>query len=189
MRTDRFPSTLRVLLVVGALLAARNSAADEPVPFEARAGIAVARVAAQSWAPDAVLVWVENDEEMDSTGVSARWGYLYYSPATERARVYSVREGKILLAENLDLKFDAPQLADDWIDSGRALVAAETGAGAEFRNGSQGHLRTMILTRGPMHVTEPDRTTWTVVYAAEHAPSLFVVIDAQSGKVLRTWRG
>jgi len=47
----------------------------------------------------------------------------------------------------------------------------------------------MLLMRGAFDDTSPDRTSWTLVYTAPHAPSLFVVVDAAEGKVRRTWRG
>jgi hypothetical protein len=47
----------------------------------------------------------------------------------------------------------------------------------------------MILIRGAFHERQPDHSTWTFVYDAEDAPSLFIVVDAKSGDVVRTWRG
>ena len=87
------------------------------------------------------------------------------------------------------MKFDAPPVSDDWIDSGRALGAAEAAQGDAKQNGKRGALRAMVLSRGTMDAAEPDRTTWTLVYSSPGAPSVFVVVDATSAKVLRTWRG
>ena len=178
---------IRILAVLALLGVAHFAHADEPVPFEAKAGVATARAAALSWSPDAALVWVENDETPAAGGVAGRWSYLYYSAATDQARAYSVRDGKILVAENLDMKFDAPPVSDDWIDSGRALDAAEAAQGDAFKQG--GRLRAMVLARGTMDASDPERTTWTLVYSAAGAPPLFVVVDAASAKVLRKWRG
>ena len=50
-------------------------------------------------------------------------------------------------------------------------------------------LGTMLLMRGAFSGDDPDVTTWTFVYRATGAPSLFVVVDATDGKVQRTWRG
>jgi len=180
---------MRSLAVLVLLGVARVAAADDAVLFEARAGVATAGAAALSWSPDAALVWVENDESPGPLGVAGRWSYLYYSEATDQARVYSVRDGRILAAENLDMKFDAPPVADDWIDSGRALSAAEAAQGDAAKKAPRGALRAMVLARGTMDATEPDRTTWTLVYSTPGAPSTFVVVDAASAKVLRTWRG
>jgi hypothetical protein len=47
----------------------------------------------------------------------------------------------------------------------------------------------MLLMRGAFSEKDPDVTTWTFVYSAPGAPSLFVVVDATDGKVQRTWRG
>jgi hypothetical protein len=179
-------STIELLLLT---LCATPLPAAEPAPFEAGAGLQIAREAALAWSSDALLVYVENDEELDPSGAAARWGYLFYSPALGQARVYSIRDAKILVAENLDMKLEAPPLAPRWIDSGAALEAAEQGAGRAFRQEHDGKPSTMLLMRGAFHDGDPDQTTWTVVYTSPRAPSLFVVVDAAEGKVRRTWRG
>jgi len=176
-------------LVFAGLLAASPGAAADAPPFAARTGLELASTAAQSWAPDARLVYVENDEAVDAGGTSTRWGYLFYSPSEDRARVWSVRGGRIAAAENLDMRFDAPPVAAGWLDSGRALAAAEQGGGAAFRQSAHAQLQTMLLMRGAFSEGDPDVTTWTVVYSTPGAPSLFVVVDATNGKVQRTWRG
>jgi hypothetical protein len=175
------------LLLVAAL--AMPAIAGDPPPFNARGGLDLAREAALGWSADAFLIYIENDEALDAKGAATRWGYLFYSPALGKARVYSVRDGKILLAEFLDVKLEAPAVAKDWIDSGAALEAAEQAAGRAFRREHDGRLSTMLLMRGAFEDERPDQTTWTLVYTAPHAPSLFVVVDASEGKVRRTWRG
>lgn len=186
------PRVSRLGLATGLLLlalCAGGVAAADRVPFEARAGLDIARAAAQAWAEDAFLVYVENDEELDGQGAAPRWGYLFFSHRLEKARAYSVRDGKILVAENLEMKLEAPPVASDWIDSGAALEAAEQGAGRAFRSEHGGRLGTMLLMRGAFHDGDPDQTTWMLVYTSPNAPSLFVVVDASQGKVRRTWRG
>ena len=178
-----------VCLGLAALLVAATSQAADAAPAPARQGLELATAAAQAWSPDAVLVYLENDEALDATGASARWGYLFYSAVQGRARVWSVRNGRIAVADNLDMRFDAPPVSSDWLDSGAALAAAEKGGGAAFRKESRGRLATMLLMRGAFSEADPDVTTWTIVYRAPGAPSLFVVVDAGSGKVQRTWRG
>jgi len=182
------PATARLLTLALLLLAAPAGAASH-VPFAARAGVEAAAAAAHSWSPDAFLVYVENDEDVAAGGVAPRWGYLYYSPWLEKCRIYSVRDGRIVVAEDLAMKFDAPPLAGDWMDSGAALEAAEREVGREFREKHGGALGTMLLMRGAFNEGDPDETTWTLIYTAPHAPSLFVVVDASDGKVRRTWRG
>ncbi len=181
----------RVALIAGLcvmLLAGRGTAGDHAA-FEARAGLDPAGAAAQIWSPDAFLVYVENDEALDGRGAAPRWGYLYYSPDLNQSRGYSVRDGRILVAENLEMKFEAPPLSADWIDSGAALKAAEDNAGRAFCRDHEGRLSTMLLMRGAFQDSDPDQTTWTIIYTSPHAPSLFVVVDAVEGKVRRTWRG
>lgn len=171
------------------LCAATVAPAGEAPPFAAREGLELASAAAQAWSGDAVLVYIENDDVVDGSGHSTRWGYLFHSQSLDRARVWSVRGGKLVVADNLDLRFDAPPLAAGWLDSGAALAAAENGGGAEFRKERSGRLVSMLLMRGAMSDGDPDTTTWTFVYSASGAPSLFVLVDATSGKVQRTWRG
>jgi hypothetical protein len=185
----------RRTLVLGLATLTLSAAAPAPaparerVPVGAKSGIDIAQAAAHSWAPDAVLVYLENDEDVDGAGAADRWGYLYYSPGRELSRIYSVRDGKILEAENLQMQFDAPPLTNGWLDSGAAVAAAEAGPGGEFRREQSGRLATMLLMRGAFHGGDPNETTWTLIYTSPRAPSLFVVVDALEGKVRRTWRG
>jgi hypothetical protein len=174
-------------LLLGALVPAAR--AKDHDAFEARGGLVVARACAAAWAEDAYLVYLENDEPLDPRGAATRWGYLFFSPSLGKARGYSVRDGKILVAENLEMKFEAPPVSMEWIDSGAALQAAEQQAGRAFCHQHGGHLKTMLLMRGALHSDDPDETTWMVVYASPRAPSLFVVVDGADGKVRRTWRG
>src|SRR5580765_1606171 len=178
-----------IVALVAALALARPVAGHEAERFEARTGIDLAYAGAQSWAQDAVLVYVENDEPLDAQGAAERWGYLFYSPTSKKARAYSIRAGKILVAENLEIKIEPPPVTDGWIDSGAALAVAEKDAGRAFRHAHGGWLSTMLLMRIAFQDSDPDETTWTFVYEATDGPSLFVVVDASQGKVRRTWRG
>jgi hypothetical protein len=189
MRTFPKPFAIAALALLLSVGGGWRASADEPAPFGARAGLDLAREAADAWARDAVLVYIENDEDLDAQGAAARWSYLFYSSTLDQLRFYSVRAGKILVAENLHLKFEAPPLATQWIDSGAALAASQQGEGGEFCRKEGGHLSTMLLMRGAFQDKDPDQTTWTLVYTAPNAPSLFVVVDATQGKVRRTWRG
>jgi hypothetical protein len=171
------------------ILAAPTARGADPVPFAARAGLDVAHAAAAAWAPDAALIYVENDEAVGADGAAARWGYLFYSASLDRARAYSVREGRIVVAENLDMRFEAPPVASGWIDSGAARQEADRVASATFRKSGEARLSTMLLVRGAFQDKDPDATTWTLIYTSTTAPSLFVVVDAAGGKVRRTWRG
>lgn len=178
--------TLGSLLVLGA----SSALAGDPVLYDARQGTELANSAASAWAPDAVLVYVENDEPLSADGRAERWGYLYYSASLDAARGYSLEEDKIVVAENLGLTFEAPPLSPGWITSARALTAAEEKVGRKLREKSPDvSLETMLLMRGAFLTGKPDMTTWLVVYAAPGAPSTFVVVDAETGDVRRTWRG
>lgn len=178
-----------ILLPALALAAATAATAGEHTPFSARSGLEVARDAALSWAPDARLVYLENDEDVALSGNAVRWSYLFYSAGKGKARGYSVRDGKILEAADLGFDFDAPPLPERWVDSAEALAAAEKKAGRKYRDEKGGRLASMLLIRGAFYDKKPDATTWTLVYQAPDHPTLFVVVDAAEGKVVRTWRG
>lgn len=181
--------TVLPVLAFVALCVTGASGAAPANPAPARAGLEVASAAAQAWSGDATLVYVENDEALEA-GASPRWSYLFHSAANDRARVWSVSGGRIVAAENLDMRFDAPPVAAGWLDSGAALDAAERGGGAEFRNANHGaRVETMLLMRGAFSEGDPDATTWTLVYRASGEPALFVVVSAADGRVQRTWRG
>ena len=189
----RHASALRggtaALALIFALACARPVAASDDAPVGARAGLEIATAAAQSWASDAVLIYLENDEALNPGGAATRWGYLFYSASGQKARGYSVRDGHVVTASNLDMKFEAPPVAEGWIDSDAAIAAAANEAGKVFKQDAGGQLSAMLLMRGAFDEEHPDRTTWTLVYTAPNQPSLFVVVDASAGKVRRTWRG
>jgi hypothetical protein len=175
--------------LLGALALPGPALARDEVPYAASAGVELAVSAALSWAKDATLIYLENDEPVDAHGGAVRWGYLFYSATLDKSRGYSIREGRIIVAEDLPMKFEAPPLTPGWIDSGMALEAAERGPGGKFRRDHGGEVRTMLLMRGAFQDKDPDPTTWTLIYTAANVPSLFVVVDAADGKVRRTWRG
>lgn len=171
------------------LLVAAPARGGDHAPCSARSGLEIARDAALSWAPDARLVYLENDEPVGADGTAVRWGYLFQSQSRGKARGYSVRDGRILEAADLGFDFDAPPLPDSWLDSAAALAAAEAKAGAKFRLEHGGRLSAMLLVRGAFYEREPDASTWALVYTSDSEPALFVVVDAADGKVVRTWRG
>jgi hypothetical protein len=189
MATFGRKAALAALVAALGAAGAATAFAGDAQPFTAREGEELARSAAFAWADDAHLVWVENDEDVTDAGVAPRWGYLFYSPARDAARSYSVMGGEIRVARDLPFAFPAPPLEGEWIDSSRALAAAEDEGGARFRRENAGRVRSMLLVRGILHGDAPDAATWAVVYESESVPGLWVVVDASSGKVVRTWRG
>jgi len=189
MRTPRNPWPALLGAVLITVAGPRAAGAGQARPFDARDGEDLAREAAAAWADDARLVWIESDEAVDGTGSAPRWGYLFYSDERDAGRVYSVRNGRIVLAAEPAFDFPAPPLADGWIDSARALAAAEADGGLRYRTDHQGHVRSMLLVRGLLDPEKPDATTWAVVYDSASASGLWIVIDAHTGKVVKTWRG
>jgi hypothetical protein len=185
------PIRMDQALVMTALLmfCALPTRAGEAPPYLARAGLDLATEAATVWAPDAELVYLENDEDVIAGGTAVRWGYLFNSKSLGRARGYTIRDGEILEAANLDFDFEAPPLPAVWVDSDVALAAAEDKAGRKYREANGGRLATMLLIRGAFHDGDPDASTWTLVYTSPGEPPLTVVVDARNGKVVRKWRG
>lgn len=175
--------------VLAAVLAHEPAAAGRAHPTGARSGLETAAVAAQSWAADAQLVYLENDENLDADGASARWGYVFFSPSMGASRLYSVKDGRLRVAANLDLKLEAPPVTPQWIDSDAARAAAEREAARELRETADAELATMLLMRGAFDEKQPDRTTWMLVWTSSGGPSLYVVVDALDGRLVRTWRG
>lgn len=182
--------TMRTWASAGiACLVTSAAHAGDVAPYTARSGQALAAEAALAWSDDANLIWVENDEALSDDGSSPRWSYLFYSAHRDAARSYSIRDGKVAVAQDLSFSFPAPPVEGEWIDSSRALAIAESGHGAKFRAEQAGRLRSMLLLRGLLYQEAPDAVTWAIVYESADAPGLWVVIDATSGKVVRTWRG
>ncbi len=181
-------AVLAAALGLAAPWPAAPAAAAPPPPFAARDGLDLAREAARTWAADAELVYVENDEPLLADGSAARWGYLFRSRAADAARGYSVRDGRIVAAADLGFDFEAPPIAGEWVDSAAALAAADVAA-ADYCRRHGGRLASMLLIRGAFNEQHPDGTTWTVVYTSDTAPSLLVVVDAARGEVVRTLKG
>lgn len=181
MRNTLGAAALLILLV--------TSAHAEPRAETAGTQLALAESSARAWADDARLVYVENDARVSAEGRSRGWGYLFHSASRDAARAYSIEDGKVERAADLEFDFAAPIIEGVWIDSSEALAQAEKAGGASYRSEHDGRLRTTLLVRGVMHVDDPGRTTWTCVYDAPGVPSLWIVLDAGSGDVLRKWQG
>jgi hypothetical protein len=184
-------ATWRVVAALGATLVAAVAApawSREIAPYAARAGLEEARRGARPGRR--TPSWSTSRTTRRSMPAAQRIaGATSLSPRLDRARAYSIRDGRIVVAENLDIKLEPPRLAAEWIDSGAALAAAEDGGARAFREKEGGRLSTMLLMRGAFDDKLPDETTWMLVYTSPNAPSLYVVVEAVAGKVRRTWRG
>ena len=148
----------------------------------ARGWLPVALHAADAWADDARLVWVENDAPVDASGRAEAWGYLFYSALHHAMRSYSVRDGALATAKDQAVSVAAPGL-DTWLDSGAVLGAAFRRAAEDL--GPEHRLENLLLVRGVF----AREAAWVAVFVRAEGPRLFVVCDAQSGHVLRAWRG
>jgi hypothetical protein len=149
----------------------------------ARACLEVAEFAADEWADDARLVWVENDAPVDTQGRSHAWGYLYYSPQRGAMRSYSIREGLLERYEAHATVAEFPGLHSAWSDSDEAVREAWK-QGEENCNGGC-ELETLLLVRGVFE----SGSAWVAVFSNEGGPRLHVVLDAVTLELLRLWRG
>jgi len=150
----------------------------------ARSGVELVSAAADAWADDARLVWIENDTALDAEGRAAQWGYLYYSPEKHAMRSWSVRDAQIVAAVDHTVSAEAPALDADWQDSGEIVARAWNEGGREFC-ATGGTLAHLVLVRG-VFAPEP---AWCAVFDRGAGPSLYVLLDAKSGAVKKRWRG
>ncbi len=181
-RGRRFPAAWRWALVSLTWGWVGPGAARAEGAQTARGWLPVALHAADAWADDARLVWVENDAPVDPSGRAEAWGYLFYSPLQHAMRSYSVRGGALAAAKDQAVSVAAPGL-DAWLDSGAVLDAAFRRAASDLGPGPR--LLNLLLVRGVF----AREAAWVAVFVLAEGPRLFVVCDAQSGDVLRAWRG
>lgn len=167
---------------LGVMLAAGAARAEDAAA--ARAGLGMAGAAADAWADDARLVWIENDTALDAEGRAAQWGYLYYSREKHAMRSWSVREARIVAAVDHTVSAEAPALDADWQDSNAIAPRAWDEGGREFC-ATGGTLVSLVLVRG---VFAPE-AAWCAVFDRGQGPSLYVLLDAKSGDVKKRWRG
>jgi hypothetical protein len=168
-------------LLVAALAALAPLAAHAGEAVTARAWLPVALHAADAWADDASLVWIENDAALDAAGRAEAWGFLFFSPGKHAMRSYSVRGGKLEHAEDQALSIAARPL-ESWVDSDAVLGRAQERARETW---GESRLESLLLVRGVFS----SETAWVAVFAQGDGPRLFVVCDARDGEVLRAWRG
>lgn len=181
---------LRLLFATALVgILAGPSASEPPAPVVTGEVVGMARESARAWADDARLIYVENDADVDEQGRSSRWGFLFWSRQRDAARAYSMSDGEILLATDPGIDLPALPLTGDWIDSDEILSRAEDEGGRDYRLEHAGNVQSMVLVRGIFHEEHPERTTWTVVYSSRDFPSLWVVLDATSGDLVRRWEG
>jgi hypothetical protein len=151
-------------------------------PVTARAGMELATAAADAWADDARLVWVENDAPIDGTGHADAWGYLYYSREKHAMRSWSVRDARIVAAVDHTVSAEAPALDAGWKDSSEIATRAFAARGSQPALAT---LQSLVLVRG---VFAPG-AAWVAVFDDGPGPKLHVLLDAASGNLLKRWRG
>lgn len=167
------------VLVVLAGVAVPESRAET-----ARDGLALAAAAADAWADDARLVWVENDSSIDAFGQAASWGYLYYSPEKHAMRSWSVDGAEIVEAVDQAVVAEAPAIDSGWKDSAEIAAVAMQKAAEELGVTSP-VFDSLVLVRG---VFAPG-SAWVAVFANGGGPRLFLLFDSRSGDLQRKWRG
>jgi hypothetical protein len=176
-------------LLICALLAPGQVSAQEARLAGARQGLDQAFDAARTWAEDAYLIYLENDEPVGTSGDASRWGYLFHSPARGISRGYSLQDGSIRVASDLGFEFPSPPLPGQWVDSSDAFQEAHKECGREYCEKTGGVVASMFLVGGLLHPKNPEAATWAILYESKAEPGLWVVVDAESGKVVRRWRG
>jgi len=158
------------------------AAAARSEPVTARAALELAAIAADAWADDARLVWVENDAPVDSTGQAAAWAYLYYSREKHAMRSWSVRDGRIVTALDHTVSAEAPALDAGWRDTGDVALQAVRARGDAATTAT---LQSLVLVRG---VFAPG-SAWVAVFDDGPGPRLHVLLDAMTGDLIKRWRG
>jgi hypothetical protein len=171
-----------VAALVVALVPSRPAWAE---PASARTGMHLAAAAADAWADDARLVWVENDAPVDSAGRADGWGYLYYSREKHAMRSWSVREARIVAAIDHTVSAEAPALAGEWQDSPDIAARAWDARGEAAAPATAATLQSLVLVRGVFAA----ETAWVAVFDDGPGPRLHVLLDAATGDVLKRWRG
>ncbi len=153
----------------------------------ARAALVVAEVAARAWQEDAQLLFVENDAPLGENGASNAWGYLFHSAARQAWRNVAVADRRVHHEAPLTFPYPQPALTDEWIDSTRAVAAAELAGGAALRRAGA-EVRHLVLSRGIFaETTAPP--TWTVHYVAPGGDEHAFVVDAHDGHIVRRIQG
>lgn len=184
------PANLRLTTALLALTLSLPLHVDaDEAPVATGEVVELAREAARAWADDARLIFVENDADIDTDGRAPRWGFLFWSRQRDAARAYSLSADEILLATEPGIDLPALPISTTWIDSEEVLARAEEEGGRKYRQERGGTVENMVLVRGIFHEKHPERTTWTVVYRSRDFPSLWVVLDAATGDLVRRWEG
>jgi hypothetical protein len=150
----------------------------------ARDGLALAASAADAWADDARLVWVENDAAIDAFGQASSWGYLYYSPEKHAMRSWSVRGAEIVEAVDQAVVAEAPAIDSGWKDSAEIASVAVQKAVEELGVANP-LIDSLLRVRG---VFAPG-SAWVAVFSDGGGPRLFLLFDSRSGDLQRKWRG
>lgn len=152
-------------------------------PQTARAAVALASLAADSWVDDARLVWIENDTPVNARGEARAWGFLYYSASLGAMRSWSVHDGVLQPPEDHSVRAEAPGLEPGWLDSPAVLAAVRRHAGDDTTILSR--LVSLVLVQGVFDA----QPTWVAVFDQGEGPRLHLVMRAGDGELLRRWRG
>ncbi len=135
---------------------------------------------AKKWSSDAELVSMDNFAGSSETdGKAGRWIVKFNSKKKNKGFVvHVVSGGKILQKSEEDLYTNREPIKGKWMDSPEAVSIA-------LKNGGGKSVRSTWLGLGAYK----GKAFWTVKFSHNSGQPSWVKIDAESGKVTRTWEG
>ena len=177
-----------------------GEAPDEPAPEEttpeekvlsttARELFTDVNSAAQSVTDDVQLIFVTPMGQVDATGRSSGWSYVYESASLQEIYEFRVTDGEVRQLENspFGLEFGPGKLPipEEWMDSDAALAEAEENGGRDFRQMYDDAFIEMNLQSGWVNATEI-QPEWHINYLSSMSEEGFhyVVNAGPSASIL-----
>jgi methionine-rich copper-binding protein CopC len=158
-------------------------------PASARDGFTMALAGALAWATDAQLVAVVSPlGDVSPSGESVTWVYVFYSTTKDSVYQFVIFGGVLVASEPTEAPFTTDPLPPTWVDSRMAVAAAETEAGAAYRQSNPNAFVSAALSRGILS-GDPQRAIWAIIYHSfptidQGIADLGVLVDAETGQVI-----
>ncbi|GBR73572.1 hypothetical protein NO1_0922 [Candidatus Termititenax aidoneus] len=133
---------------------------------------------AKVWRRDAYLFAI-SEAEIDASGNSNKWAYLFYSPGSGKSIIYTYDSGYIAQKETvlsplnpvLNLKIDTPTALRKATEAARAFIE------------ESGTVTRVISLIGPPYDTRQKTSKWQVIFYGSNK-KYAVVLDAETGQAL-----